>query len=218
MKIIQFSNPHRQKHFDFFRQMDQPHFNITANLDITHLQNWIKANQLTFTPVMVFCIAKTANTIPEFKQRIRDEQLIEHDAVHPSFTVLTEVSDVFSFCTVPYQQHFNSFHESALNMINRMKTEPSFEDEAGRDDYLFLSAIPWIAFTSILHPMHYTPVDSVPRIAWGKYFTEGGRIKLPFSVQAHHSIVDGIHMGRYFEFIQDLFDEPELIRSMTTSI
>ncbi|MGK0468500.1 MAG: nitroreductase [Clostridium sp.] len=31
------------------------------------------------------------------------------------------------------------------------------------------------------------PVDSIPRISWGKYFEESGKIKLPLSVQAHHA-------------------------------
>ena len=50
-----------------------------------------------------------------------------------------------------------------------MQHQPSFEDEKGRDDFIFMSAMPWISFTSVMHPMHYHPVDSIPRIAWGKY-------------------------------------------------
>ncbi|WP_428866904.1 CatA-like O-acetyltransferase [Clostridium sediminicola] len=52
----------------------------------------------------------------------------------------------------------------------------------------------WVSFTSITHPIQMNPVHSVPRIAWGKYFEENGKIKLPLSVQVHHSLVDGIHV------------------------
>ena len=52
------------------------------------------------------------------------------------------------------------------------------------------------------------PVDSIPRISWGKYFEESGKIKLPLSVQAHHALVDGIHVGQYFNTIQEILDDP----------
>ena len=52
------------------------------------------------------------------------------------------------------------------------------------------------------------PADSIPRIAWGKYFEENGKIKLPLSVQAHHSLVDGVHVGQYFNKVQEILDNP----------
>ena len=83
-----------------------------------------------------------------------------------------------------------------------MKSNPSLEDQPGRDDYLFLSAIPWVSFTSIQHAMHFHPHDSVPRISWGKFFEQNGKILMPVSIQAHHALVDGRHMGAYFETLQ----------------
>jgi Chloramphenicol O-acetyltransferase len=52
------------------------------------------------------------------------------------------------------------------------------------------------------------PVDSIPRISWGKYFEEVGKIKLPLSVQAHHALVDGIHVGQFFNTFQEILDNP----------
>ena len=53
------------------------------------------------------------------------------------------------------------------------------------------------------------PVDSIPRVSWGKYFEDNGKIKMPISVQVHHAMMDGLHVGRYFEMIQDILDTPE---------
>ncbi|WP_411955953.1 CatA-like O-acetyltransferase [Clostridium estertheticum] len=33
-------------------------------------------------------------------------------------------------------------------------------------------------------------------------------MKLPLSVQVHHSLVDGIHVGQYFNKIQEILDNP----------
>lgn len=207
MKRIRLTNPHRQKHFEFFRQMDNPHFNICANVDITKYLKRIKEEQIPFTPAMVYALTNVANAIPAFRQRIRGAELVEHETVHPSFSVVTEISDVFSFCYVAYQSDFKAFVKATLEAIEAMKKNPSFEDEEGRDDFLFMSSFPWVSFTSFQHAMHYSPSDSVPRIAWGKYFTEGEKILMPLSVQAHHAVVDGAHVGHYFQQIQTFFEE-----------
>ena len=94
-----------------------------------------------------------------------------------------------------------------------MKSNPSFEDEFGRDDYLFLSAIPWMIFTSFQHAMNFNTTDSVPRITWGKFFKEGKKTKMPLSVQVHHAVVDGRHVGKYFQLFEELTQAPSSLFS-----
>lgn len=198
MREITFTDPHRRKHFDFFRRMDQPHFSICAPVDITNLVAGLRRHQMRFTPAVVYLLASVANELPPFRQRLRGDKVIEHERIHPSFTVQTQASDVFSFCTVEFQPDAQTFMQAAADRIARMQTDPSLEDEADRDDYLFLSAIPWVSFTGISHAMHYSPVDSVPRITWGKYYQQNDRTLMPLSLQAHHALVNGSDMGRYF--------------------
>jgi chloramphenicol O-acetyltransferase type A len=207
MKIITFTNPHRQKHFDFFRSMDQPHFNLVANVDITHFLAIVKIKNLPFTPAIVYLLARAANELTAFRWRIRGDEVVEHASVQPSFTVPTLASEVFSFCTVDYHPHAPTFVARALATMEKMKNDPDFEDEPGRDDYLYLSAIPWVSFTGLSHAMHYSPPDSVPRISWGKYFQQGEQTLMPLAVQAHHAVVDGRDMGQYFQNVQTLLAE-----------
>ncbi|MEL7159782.1 MAG: CatA-like O-acetyltransferase, partial [Bacteroidota bacterium] len=184
MKTIVFKNPHRQKHFDFFRRMDQPHFGITAEVDITTFLIKVRASaELRFTPALVYLIGRTALAVRPFRWRLRGGEVVEHDNLRPSFTVPTVKSEVFSFCTVTYQENPVAFHAHTVATIDRMTEAPSFEDEKGADDYLFLSAFPWASFTSITHAMHYSPADSVPRITWGKYFRRGDKTLMPLAVQ-----------------------------------
>jgi chloramphenicol O-acetyltransferase type A len=121
--------------------------------------------------------------------------------------VMTE-GEVFSFCTVEFIDGFNDFKCNTLKEIEKTKNNISLEDEPGRDDLLYITSIPWISFTNITHPIQMNPVDSIPRISWGKYFEESGKIKLPLSVQAHHALVDGVHVGKYFNTIQEILDNP----------
>ena len=207
MKEIHFTDPHQQQHFEFFNKFSQPHFNICANVDITLLLDFIKKEKLSFTPVMVYVISSVANSIPTMKRRIRGERIIEHNWVHPSFAIETKVSDVFSFCPVAFVEDFRLFYKNAVAAIEYFKVNPSIEDEEHRDDYLFLSVIPWVSFTSVNHAMNNAEPDSVPRIVWGKYFKDGEKVLMPLSVQAHHAVVDGKHVGLYFEQFEQKIKE-----------
>ncbi len=210
MRYIDIHTWPRRRHFEIFRAMDCPHFNLCANVDITAFYPAVKQNALSFTVATVYVLARVANAVPEFRYRIRSSQVVEHEVVHPSTTLLTE-GDLFSFCTIPYAESFAAFAARAAETIARIKTNPTLEDEPGQDDLLYMTGIPWVSFTGLMHPIHLHPVDSVPRIAWGKYFVEGDRIKMPLSVQAHHALMDGLHVGRYFEQVQESLDQPGLV-------
>ncbi|MEM1214120.1 MAG: CatA-like O-acetyltransferase [Bacteroidota bacterium] len=206
MKFITFDDPHRRKHFEFFNGMDQPHFSLVANVNIASLLAVVKEKRLPFNTAVVYVLARAANELPVFRWRIRDQSVVEHPSVQPSFTVPTEASSVFSFCTVTYDADPQVFLTRAAEVLRAMQTNPSLEDEPGRDDYLFLSAIPWVSFTSLTHAMHYNPVDSVPRISWGKYFWQGEQCWMPLGVQAHHALVNGNDLGDYYQRVQELLD------------
>jgi chloramphenicol O-acetyltransferase type A len=112
---------------------------------------------------------------------------------------------------IDYVENFEQFAAYAEKMIEKVKEHPELKNEPGEDDLLFMTAIPWVSFTSFMHPINYHPADSIPRFAWGKFYTEGQSLKMPLGVQAHHALMDGIHMGRFYEEIQGYLDHPETI-------
>jgi Chloramphenicol O-acetyltransferase len=207
MRYIDVENWNRKDHYNFFRQLDYPHFNICGNVDITRFYRYLKENGLPFFISVLYATTETANSIKEFRFRIRLDKVIEHEVVSPSFTVMTE-GEVFSFCTANFTEKYTDFKSAALEEIQKIKNNVTIADEPGRDDLLYVTSIPWISFTNITHPIHMNPVDSIPRISWGKFFEEGGKIKLPLSVQVHHALVDGMHVGQYFNSLQDILDDP----------
>lgn len=68
-------------------------------------------------------------------------------------------------------------------------------------DMIFISTVPWISYTSLIQPVPM-PADSNPRITWGKYFRQEGRILLPVSVLCHHALVDGLHIAMFYELLE----------------
>jgi len=210
MRKINLETWPRADHFKFFTTWDYPHFNLCANVDLTAFCSLVKERQYKFTVAVVYILARAANLIPEFRRRIHGEQPVEYEVVHPSMTLLTK-DDLFIFCPFDYIEDFTSFHAEAIEKIASIKDHSTLEDNPGDDNRLYMTAIPWVSFTSFMHPLDMYPVDSVPRFAWGKTFEENERIKMPLSVQAHHALMDGIHMGRYYELVQGYFEQSETI-------
>lgn len=208
MRKIDLQTWPRRQHFNLFRGFDHPHFNMCANMDITKFHSHVKEGNITLTVAVAYLLSKAANVVPEFRYRIRGEEVVEHEVVHPSITILVD-EDRFSFCTFDYDENFKTFAANAEEQIASVKAELTLEDEPGRDDLLFMSIIPWVSFTSFMHPIHLDPPDSIPRFAWGKFFKEGDKLKMPLSVQGHHALMDGVHMGRYYAQVEADLERPE---------
>ena len=212
MKTIDIDKWPRKDIFGFYGSMDYPQYNICADVDLSRLIPYLNNYRRSLFKTVLYVICRAANQLTEFKLRIRGEQVVEHDRVHPSFTVLTD-DNLFGFCEVEYTVDIDMFFERARKGIETAKSNPALTDEPDRDDYLFVSSLPWIRFTSISHPIHMHPTDSVPRISWGKHQMENGKICMPLAVQVHHALVDGYHVGKYFELVQDMLDQPEQLLS-----
>jgi chloramphenicol O-acetyltransferase type A len=49
----------------------------------------------------------------------------------------------------------------------------------------------------------------VPKLAFGRAEAEGAHLWLPVSVEVHHALMDGLHVGRYLEALDAALREPE---------
>jgi len=210
MRNINLESWPRREHFKIFSAFDYPHFSMCANVDLTAFHPFVKQRGISFTVATVYVLARAANAIPEFRYRIRAGEVVEHEIVHPATTIPTG-EDLFSFCTFDYIEDFSLFAARAAEQIAYVKEHPTLEDGPGQDDLLYMTAIPWVSFTSFMHPLRLHPADSVPRFAWGKFFEEGEFLKMPLSVQGHHALMDGIHMGRFYAEVQGYLQQPGVV-------
>ena len=112
MQYIDMQTWNRRKHFELFNAFDSPHFNLCADIDITAIHRELPRSPFSFTVIIVYVLTKAANAITEFRYRIREGQVVEHDMIHPSPTILQE-DDLFSFCTIPFNDDFKSFAAEA---------------------------------------------------------------------------------------------------------
>lgn len=207
MKIIDLKTWKRTTHYKFFKRMDYPQYNICVNIDIANFLIRIEERKIPFYYAMIYAATYALNQVEEFRYRIRGEQVILHDTVNPSFTDMSEGTDLFKMVTVNMEKSIADFTRKAKEKADHQTDYFVIEDVEGRDDLIYITCLPWVTFTHLSHTISFNKDDSVPRLAWGKYFKEGSKVLLPFSVQAHHSFVDGIHMGKYIDCLQQYLNE-----------
>ena len=208
MPVVDLRTWPRRVHFTKYNAFEDPRFDMCVPVEVAPLHRALRERSLPLTAGIVYVITRAANEIPEFRYRIRGDTVVEHEVVHPSLTVLA-TGDLFSFCHVAYSQDFTAFAADFVTKSNAVKGTPVLADPPGRDDVLFMTALPWVSFTAFHHPMPTVPADSVPRFAWGKVTARGGEATMPLEVQGHHALMDGLHMARFYERAQAFLLEPE---------
>ncbi len=202
MKFVDLENWNRKATYELFKDYENPFFNITANLDVTDLYRFCKENNLSFSIANLFYSLQTANEIKEFRFRLVDQKLVEFETIHATQTILND-DETFSFCYFENKPDVFEFNENGKAMVEKYKKLETFDVESHRVDLLYYSVIPWVSFTSFKNAMRLDSRQTIPRMVFGKMFEDAGRKKLPHSVEIHHAIADGLHVGKYFVSLQE---------------
>jgi len=195
-KEIDMSSYTRKNHFDYFRALQYPYVGLTANVDITDFMAKLKERSLPFFLSFYYCAVKAANSVPELRQRIRGEGIVEYDHCPGSYTVALP-DDTYCYCNQSTDMPFADYLPKAKEKLERAKQEASLDDGDEAESLLFISCITGVSFTSIVNPVP-CPADSNPRITWGKYFTQERRLLIPVSVLCNHALVDGKHFSDFY--------------------
>jgi chloramphenicol O-acetyltransferase type A len=207
MKIINKNHWKRNSHYNFFSGMGYPHLNMCFDVDITATRNFAKDQGIKLNNLILYFSSSAANQIPEMKTRIRDGEVVEHEIVHPAFTVMGE-NNVFNYCNAEFDYDtLRFFQEVDENMRKIILSDHLVFDD--RDDFLYITSIPWIKFTSIQHPIHLNRNDSIPRLSWGRFANTNDQWWMPYSLQVHHGLADGYHVGLFYDTFQEILNKPE---------
>lgn len=209
LRILDIENWKRKEHFYFFKNYDIPFFSICADVDASRLLTYSRESRLSFFICSLYLSIKAANCIEEFRYRIHDEKVIVHDVIHAGSTVLNS-DETFSFCYFDYSSSFVLFNKDAAKKLAKYAAGyKSFEPQEQRDDLIYYSVIPWVSFNGYANARKSKTDDSTPKIVFGKYHDNVGLIRMPVSVEVHHALMDGIHVGKFFGLFQDYLMNPE---------
>ncbi|RZA32767.1 MAG: hypothetical protein EOP92_24355 [Lysobacteraceae bacterium] len=190
----------RRDRFALFDAMDSAAVNICFPLELPDFRPWCKDQGLAPFHVLLCAVLRAVLKVENFRYRILDGDVIRIDRLIPSFTVVNQHNDL-NFAQFDWSDDLREFvargiaaRESASGMA-ALNMEYAARTPLQAKEQVFVTCIPWLAFTSIQHPSASLAQPDIPSFAWGRFRDAGnGRLELPFSVQAHHGFVDGFHI------------------------
>ena len=209
----------RRSAFEFFRGFDLPSFNLCTRLDVSRLKQVVKESGVGSLSLAYHFIAIClANEITPFRYRLEGERVRVHAQVHGSTTVLRE-DESFGFVTLEHQCDFATFAaqgETAIALASR--PDAPFDPTAYGTATVHLTTLPWVHFSSYSNARKWGPHDSIPKIAFGRIDAQDGHLWMPLSVEVHHALMDGLHVGRFIQRFEAALCEPDVWLSGGTAI
>ncbi len=204
-RLIDLETFPRRSHYEFFKSYAYPYMGMTANVDITNLIAAAKARGGSPFLAYLWAAATAANSVPELRQRIVDDQIVEYDHCNTAHTVALP-DGTFVNCQTDCRRSFDEFLVYGKQCQEEARKRHGFV-QPGDDEtrLIFVSCTPWVTFTQVIQPTPI-PADSNVRIVFGKFFEQDGRKLMPVNIQANHALVDGLHVGQFYQRFQEIAD------------
>ena len=212
-KFIDMTRYPRLDHFRHFIAMQQPCVSITSQVDITGWLSRLKVSGCPFFLSFQYAVVRAANRIPEFRQRIVDEEIVEYDYCNPSY-IVSLPDDTYRYCNVNVNQPFARYLEESRLKQEAVLHAEHLEEEGDVLGLLFISCVPWFNYTEAMMPCPGGSFSN-PSFCWGGYksekylaleegrVTEKVKTTIPVSVFFNHALIDGIHVSRFFDNLSD---------------
>ena len=205
MTVIDKETWPRRGHYEFFAPMSNPFYSLTFPVDVTALKSYTKRNNLSFYYSLVYLVTKAMDQVEAFRYKCRGEEIVLHDHLIPSFTDLKPGSELFHITTLEAGEDMAGFCRRA-GEASRAQTAFITAGPWPGDQLIYFTCQPWFPITSLTNERDLNPEDSVPRVAWGKYEEKDGRLVLSMSLELNHRLVDGVHVGQFYQRLNALME------------
>ena len=192
----------RQAHLNLFTSYQLPAVNVTAECDCRDFVTPAKACGLPPFSLLLHGIAKASMEVENFRHRLFEGQVQRVERLTVSYTVVG-ADENLNFSTLPFDEDWPTFLSHYLADREEARTAASLRlAPMDHRAYLFVTCLPWLRFTSIQHPVARFADASIPNVAVGRFSIAAGRVTFPLSVQAHHGLVDGLHIHQLISKIE----------------
>lgn len=143
------------------------------------------------------------NALDAFKLRIKHGQVVLYDRIDAGITIARE-DETFGFGLVSFDPDFTLFNQRLQQQIESARATEGLHHSNDDIDINLIrhSTLPWAHFTGILHPTNSNSGESMPRITFGKRFAKDGEYYMSVNVEAHHGLMDGLHICQYLELLE----------------
>ncbi|SCJ87745.1 Chloramphenicol acetyltransferase 2 [uncultured Eubacterium sp.] len=203
LREIDFATWSRAHLFKQYQGADLPYIIISAPIDVTKLLKWSREKDVSFYFALVHTATQIADKIENFHYRFDGDKILRIDHNIPLLTHMRKGEELFimleGMVTADRLEFCRDLRAKA-NDQNYNRRETVFS----RHDMISFSCMPWIDYTQFVRTIIKDGEDNNPKLSWGKYTTdEQGRTTLNFSVQVHHGLMDGYHVGMFYQELQN---------------
>ena len=200
-RLIDWERYPRRAHFEYFHAMPDPYAGVTAQVELTPFFTVCRRDRLPFFLSFLYCAGRAANAVPQLRQRIVDGRPGEFSTCDTSHTVMRE-EGTYSYCRLNCMQPFEDYLPAALTAQAQAKACGGLDDGEDALSLLFVSSLPWINYAALRQPTP-VPADSNPRLTWGRYGEENGKILMPVTLLVNHALVDGSHIAQFYAALDE---------------
>ena len=156
---------------------------------------------------MLWLLTQTVNSLEEFRTALTDQGVGIYDELIPIYTILNKEDKNFIAlwpeCLSNYQEFLKSYENDVAKYGNSKVCVPK---ENMPSNIFHTSVIPWFSFTSFEVNVIDEGKHLLPIFTMGKFFELEGKTLLPLSIQVHHAVCDGYHVGQFLSLLQDKID------------
>ena len=203
---IDLRNYPRRQHFEYFSSLQYPYVGVTNQVDVTALVRFCKERKYSFYLLFLHAAALAADSVPELRQRIRNGGIVEYSQCPTSHIELLD-NGTYCYCALYHHMGLEEYLFYAETARKQCRVHGSIEESADSESMYFISTLPWLHYTALIQPVAGGE-ESNPRITWGKFEKDDhGRDQLPVTLLAHHGLVDGIHIARFYEALGKQLEE-----------
>lgn len=196
----------RQALVDLFARYDSPLVNITAACECRDFVTPAKALGLPPFALVLHAVACASLDVEPFRHRLLGGRLSRVADLTVSYTVVGADGNL-NFSTFAHDPDRAVFLARYLEDREPARTATGLRlAPMETHDYLFVTCLPWMRFTAIQHPVARFADCSIPSVAAGRFAHHGGRVDFPMAVQAHHGLVDGLHIHRLITRTGEILD------------
>jgi chloramphenicol O-acetyltransferase type A len=190
-RVIDKQNWPRKDHFDFYRGFANPSFNLCVPVEAQRLYECAKDRGVSFFQLALYALVRAANGVPQLKQRLLGDDIIEYDQLAVMTPVMT-AQEGFRQVWCDNAADFAAFSHAATPNIEAAKHTAPAPLIVNGENFFCASCLPWLHFSAITHAEYYVGA-AVPALTWGKL--KNGII--PVAGKFNHAFVDGLHASRF---------------------
>lgn len=220
----------RRNHYEYYKDLVQTCYNLTANVNITQLLKHCNRRQVKFYPAFVYAITKAVNEVPEFRMACDSEgRLGWYDYLNPSYTIFHNDDKTFSDVWSPWEENFKTFYQGMLQDMEIAESIKGIKAKPDKPANFFpVSGVPWTVFTGYSCDTFRPPHMLFAICTFGKYFESealpdcigrvglvngkaliNARTLIPVNVFVPHMVADGYHSCQFFTKLQHICDYAE---------